>query len=89
MEACVLVFCCSGVLVKILPSQKVVALEPTPFMLIPAGGHPAWHWCEEHMGSRLGVLGHRLVGAWLGRGLPELVPCSESQVDRLGAGLGE
>lgn len=34
-----------GVLVKILPSQKVVAIDPTPFVLLPASGHPAWHWC--------------------------------------------
>ncbi|MGE9502219.1 hypothetical protein ACQP3D_27970, partial [Escherichia coli] len=27
---------CSGVLTKILPSQNVVELEPTPFMPVPA-----------------------------------------------------
>lgn len=27
---------------------------------------------------------HRLIGAWLGRGLPALAPCSESQADEWG-----
>lgn len=53
-------------------------LEP-----LPASEQTAWHWWEGTLRGHIMELPvHRLVGAWLGQGLPAPAPCSELQVER-------